>query len=97
MVAPSNEGQQDTNSTADSISNNQGTSMGAKYKEFLRRSIEEPEAFWGEQAEFIDWHKPFQSAVRKMVRRRRDQPLLQCSGPASGRAWESERADLRFH
>jgi propionyl-CoA synthetase len=31
----------------------------AKYKEFHRRSIEEPEAFWGEQAGLIDWHKPF--------------------------------------
>ncbi|HZV54202.1 MAG TPA: AMP-binding protein, partial [Rhodocyclaceae bacterium] len=28
------------------------------YKEFYRRSIEQPEAFWGEQAELIDWHKP---------------------------------------
>ena len=31
----------------------------AKYKEFHRRSIEQPEAFWGEQAGLIDWHKPF--------------------------------------
>jgi propionyl-CoA synthetase len=26
--------------------------------EFHRRSIEQPEAFWGEQAKLIDWHKP---------------------------------------
>ncbi len=31
----------------------------ATYREFHRRSIEEPEAFWGEQAGLIDWHKPF--------------------------------------
>lgn len=29
------------------------------YREFYRRSIEQPEAFWGEQAGLIDWHKPF--------------------------------------
>ena len=29
------------------------------YKEFHRRSIEEPEAFWGELAGMIDWHRPF--------------------------------------
>ncbi|MDR2000059.1 MAG: propionate--CoA ligase [Zoogloeaceae bacterium] len=28
------------------------------YAEFHRRSIEQPEAFWGEQAQLIDWHKP---------------------------------------
>ena len=31
-------------------------SMG--YEETYRRSIEEPEAFWAEQAEAIDWHTP---------------------------------------
>src|SRR3990167_8020442 len=29
------------------------------YREFHRRSIEQPEAFWGEQAGLIDWHRPF--------------------------------------
>ncbi len=28
------------------------------YKDFYRRSIDQPEAFWGEQAQMIDWHKP---------------------------------------
>jgi propionyl-CoA synthetase len=28
------------------------------YKEFYRRSIEQPDAFWSEQAKLIDWHKP---------------------------------------
>ena len=29
------------------------------YKEFHRRSIEQREAFWAEQARLIDWHQPF--------------------------------------
>jgi propionyl-CoA synthetase len=29
------------------------------YKEFHRRSIEDREGFWAEQARLIDWHKPF--------------------------------------
>jgi propionyl-CoA synthetase len=34
------------------------------YAAFHRRSIEEPEAFWAEQAELIDWHKPFDRVLR---------------------------------
>ncbi|TCM50780.1 propionyl-CoA synthetase [Rhizobium sp. PP-F2F-G48] len=30
------------------------------YKEFYRRSIEEPDAFWTEQAGLIDWQQPFE-------------------------------------
>ena len=33
--------------------------MGAKYQEFHRRSIQEREAFWAEEAKRIHWHKPF--------------------------------------
>jgi len=33
--------------------------MGAKYREFHRRSIEDRDAFWTEQSRMIDWHKPF--------------------------------------
>ena len=29
-----------------------------QYEAFHRRSIDAPEAFWGEQAELIDWHRP---------------------------------------
>jgi propionyl-CoA synthetase len=29
------------------------------YRDFHRRSIAEPEAFWAEQARLIDWHEPF--------------------------------------
>lgn len=36
--------------------------MGA-YQEFHKRSIEQPEAFWGEQAELVDWHKPYNKVL----------------------------------
>src|SRR5213083_2944206 len=29
------------------------------YREFYRRSIDDPEGFWAEQAKLVDWHKPF--------------------------------------
>jgi len=32
--------------------------MSTNYAEFHRRSIEDREGFWGEQAQLIDWHKP---------------------------------------
>ena len=32
--------------------------MGS-YSDFHRRSIEQPDAFWAEQAKLVDWHKPF--------------------------------------
>ncbi|MBI4986499.1 MAG: AMP-binding protein, partial [Rhodocyclales bacterium] len=30
----------------------------SSYTEFYQRSIEQPDAFWGEEAKLIDWHKP---------------------------------------
>ncbi len=36
--------------------------MGA-YKDFHRRSIEEREEFWAEQARLVDWHKPFERVL----------------------------------
>jgi propionyl-CoA synthetase len=30
----------------------------SSYEDFHRRSIEDPEGFWGEQAQMIYWHKP---------------------------------------
>lgn len=33
--------------------------MGQRYEAFHRRSIEDREGFWAEQAKLIDWHKPF--------------------------------------
>jgi propionyl-CoA synthetase len=37
--------------------------MGETYKEFHRRSIEQREAFWAEQAALVDWHKPFEKVL----------------------------------
>jgi acetyl-CoA synthetase len=31
----------------------------ARYQEMYRRSVEEPDAFWREEAQRIDWIKPF--------------------------------------
>ena len=33
------------------------------YAQFHRRSLEDKEGFWSEQAGLIDWHKPFQRAL----------------------------------
>jgi propionyl-CoA synthetase len=33
--------------------------MGAKYQEFHRRSLEQRDAFWAEQAQMVEWHKPY--------------------------------------
>src|SRR5882672_9715045 len=32
--------------------------MAQRYQDFYRRSIDQREAFWHEQAGLIDWHKP---------------------------------------
>ena len=37
--------------------------MGSKYQQFYRRSIEDRDAFWTEQAALIDWNKPFESVL----------------------------------
>jgi propionyl-CoA synthetase len=34
-------------------------SAAASYTDFYRRSIDERDAFWGEQAQMIDWHQPY--------------------------------------
>ncbi|MBI2750741.1 MAG: propionate--CoA ligase [Burkholderiales bacterium] len=33
------------------------------YKEFHRRSIEQPDAFWSEEAKLVHWHKPFSKVL----------------------------------
>jgi hypothetical protein len=33
--------------------------MTEDYSKFYKRSIQDPEAFWGEAAQDIDWFKPF--------------------------------------
>ncbi len=35
-------------------------SASASYAEFFRRSIDDRDAFWSEQAQGVDWHKPFE-------------------------------------
>src|SRR6476646_8519861 len=37
--------------------------MGERYADFYRRSIEQTEAFWTEQARRIDWHQPFERVL----------------------------------
>ncbi len=37
--------------------------MTQTYAEFYRRSIDDRDAFWTEQAELIDWHKPFEKVL----------------------------------
>ena len=34
-----------------------------EYRSFYRRSIDNPEEFWAEQAQAIDWHKDFEKAL----------------------------------
>jgi propionyl-CoA synthetase len=37
--------------------------MTETYADFYRRSIDDRDAFWSEQAELIDWHKPFEKVL----------------------------------
>jgi len=37
--------------------------MAESYQAFYRRSIEQPDAFWAEQARMIDWHRPFERVL----------------------------------
>src|SRR5689334_16516099 len=37
--------------------------MAMRYEDEYRRSIEQPEAFWAEQARAIHWHKPPQAIL----------------------------------
>jgi propionyl-CoA synthetase len=36
---------------------------GEIYRAFHRRSIDDREGFWAEQAQFVDWHKPFDKVL----------------------------------
>ena len=40
------------------------------YPAFYRRSIEQRDAFWAEQAALIDWQRPFEPGVRRTATRR---------------------------
>jgi len=37
--------------------------MTQTYAEFYRRSMDDRDAFWSEQAQLIDWHKPFEKVL----------------------------------
>ncbi len=39
------------------------TNSGMSYEAFHRWSIEDPAGFWSEQAQLIDWHRPFESVL----------------------------------
>lgn len=41
------------------MSNTMSNTQVETYKAFYQRSIDQPDAFWAEQAQLIDWHKPF--------------------------------------
>ncbi|MEQ1629798.1 MAG: acetyl-coenzyme A synthetase N-terminal domain-containing protein, partial [Gallionella sp.] len=33
------------------------------YAEFYKQSIDDPQAFWGKQAELISWHRPYKQVL----------------------------------
>jgi propionyl-CoA synthetase len=37
--------------------------MAESYRAFYRRSIEQPDVFWAEQARMVDWHRPFERVL----------------------------------
>lgn len=37
--------------------------MGDTYQAFHRRSIEDRDGFWREQAQLVDWHRPFDAVL----------------------------------
>lgn len=39
------------------------TYRSKKYEEAFRRSVEAPEAFWGEVAKVVDWTKPWKKVL----------------------------------
>ena len=73
---------------------NHGQAAIAACAEFHRRSLEDREGFWREEAKLVDWHdavragpRLFAAAVCALVRRRHDEPVPQRRRPASrGRA-----------
>ena len=69
-----------------------------RYADFYRRSIEDRDAFWAEQARLIDWQTPPQhdlrrqpAAVHALVRGRHDQPVPQRGRPAPERRAPTSR------
>ena len=76
----------------------------SRYPEVYARAMRDPEGFWGEAAQAIDWYEPAQARVRSRCRRLRPlvhgrgvQHLLQRDRPPCGaRARRSARDHLRL-
>jgi propionyl-CoA synthetase len=76
--------------------------MTNAYEEAYRRSIEDPEGFWGEAAEAITWTKKWDKVLDdsnkpfyRWFARRRAQHLLQCAGRTTSKtAGATSRPDL---
>ena len=47
----------------------------AKYEEMYKQSVEQPDAFWAEHGQRIDWMKPF-SKVKNVAYRRLIEPCV---------------------
>ena len=76
----------------------------AHIRDFHRRSIEERDAFWREEAQLIDWHRPFEQVLdysRPPFARwfvgGTHQPLPQRGRPPSRDARRPESARLHLH
>ncbi len=72
-----------------------------EYRELYRESIEDPEGFWREQAERLDWFHPFDTVARwdfrevdfSLVRGRPAQRLLQLRRPPRSRRGRATAGD----
>ena len=83
--------------------NTAASASAQTFAAFQRRSLDDRDGFWAEQAALIDWQRPFTTvcddepaAVRALVRRRPHQPVPQRGRPPSRDARRPARADLRL-
>ncbi len=47
-----------------------------KYEEMYRRSVTDPEGFWGEIGKRVDWIQPLYQGEGRRLHRRRPHPLV---------------------
>jgi len=66
QVTAAYSGRDEVYEASDAFKERAHISSMAEYEEMYQRSIENPEAFWAEQAERLDWIRPF-STVRNTV------------------------------
>ena len=67
------------------------------YASFYRRSIDEPEAFWSEQARLIDWHTPFDTVCDDSDRNSPTSTVASgLAGQTSTRCRSSSKATRHF-